>query len=395
MAVERGEFMNRFCRYALCALLLLLAGVTSCAQETATPPQKADVEDPFNAQWRQMQLQAFRSGLTSGAWTNPPVLPKTPSSSSQGSTGTAAVPPANVRPAQKKPVYEDLYVLNVGTILPALLVTGLNSDLPGYMIAQVSENVFDSETGQKILVPQGTRLFGEYSSQVVFGQKRPMIRWQRLIFPDGSTLDLDGMPGTDKSGYSGLKARVNNHFMPMIFNAVMLSIFSGVASALEDEKNGNSITINQPTITLSDAVPVGAVILFAGKTAPTDWHILDGSLVASADVDSAFMQRWGTAKKNFDKMNHPSGYVWCIKTKSAKQTLMTAVSNSGFSSANANIRDHAGRYIGAELAEVLGNMAQKLFDAQMNRQPTLVVKQGYRFNVIVNKQVRLPEWRKR
>ena len=388
-------------RYGLVIVLFLFAlcGPAYAAEDDEQQDRRTQIENQLNAQWRQMQMQAYRSGLTSSTWTTPPAPAlKTPSSAS--SSANAATRESNpekrftpVRPAQKKEEYENHYILNVGTVIPALLVTGLNSDLPGYMIAQVSENVFDCETGQIVLIPQGSRLFGEYSSQVVFGQKRPMIRWQRLIFPDGSTLELEGMPGTDKSGYSGFKAQVNNHFMPMFLNAVMYSLFSGVARAIEDDKKGNNITIAQPTITLSDAVPVGAVILFAGNSAPTDWHILDGSPVASADIDSAFVERWGKDKKNFDKMNHPSGYVWCIKTKSSRQTLLSAVTRSGFSSANANIRDSSGRYIGAELAAAIGSMAQKLFDKQLDRQPTLVVKQGYRFNVIVNKQVRLPEWR--
>ena len=110
-------------------------------------------------------------------------------------------------------------VINSGVIIPAMLLTGLNSDLPGYLIAQVSEPVYDSPTGTELLIPQGSRLFGEYDSKVIFGQRRPLIKWSRLIFPDGSVLDMENMPGTDRKGYSGFKASVNNHYLPMFGSA--------------------------------------------------------------------------------------------------------------------------------------------------------------------------------
>jgi len=95
-----------------------------------------------------------------------------------------------------------------GFIIPAILVTGINSDLPGQLIAQVSRNVYDTPTGTHLVIPQGTRLMGVYSNDINFGQARIMVAWQRLIFPDGKALDLGEMPGSDLAGYSGLSDKV-------------------------------------------------------------------------------------------------------------------------------------------------------------------------------------------
>ena len=100
--------------------------------------------------------------------------------------------------AEQKPASP--YQLMAGTIIPASLVTGLNSDLPGTVIAQVTENVFDTVTGQHLLIPQGTRLIGKYDSVIAFGQERALVVWQRLIRPDGSSIVIDNLPATDTSG---------------------------------------------------------------------------------------------------------------------------------------------------------------------------------------------------
>lgn len=134
-------------------------------------------------------------------------------------------------------------VINTGTVLPAMLLTGLNSDLPGHLLAQVSEHVYDSPTGKMILIPQGSRLFGEYDSKIIFGQKRALIIWQRLIYPDGSTIELNGMAGTDKAGYAGFKGKVNNHFGPMFGTAMMVSVFAGLAHEYDNSYSDDSTTV--------------------------------------------------------------------------------------------------------------------------------------------------------
>ena len=117
--------------------------------------------------------------------------------------------------------------MKAGTIIPAVLLTGVNSDLPGQLIAQVRENVFDTESGQYLLVPQGARLIGLYDHQVAYGQERVLVTWKRVIFPNGSSLSLkDGMPGTDPAGAAGFNDQVNHHLVRVFGNALLLSIFS-------------------------------------------------------------------------------------------------------------------------------------------------------------------------
>lgn len=118
------------------------------------------------------------------------------------------------------------FELKTGTVIPSMLVSEINSDLPGDIVAQVSQNVYDSATGTHVLVPQGSKLFGRYDSQVAFGQQRLLVTWQRLIFPNGHTLELDGMPGHDQSGQSGLADRVNNHYGRIFGFGLLTSMLS-------------------------------------------------------------------------------------------------------------------------------------------------------------------------
>lgn len=114
--------------------------------------------------------------------------------------------------------------VNTGFVIPATLITGVNSDLPGHLIAQVSQNVYDTATGQYLLIPQGTKLFGMYSSGIMFGQERVMVAWNRLVYPDGRTLDLGQMAGSDMGGYSGFTDQVNNHYWKLFKSAFLLSM---------------------------------------------------------------------------------------------------------------------------------------------------------------------------
>lgn len=116
------------------------------------------------------------------------------------------------------------FEIKAGTILPATLITGINSDLPGQIVAQLRENVYDTVTGNHLLVPQGTRLIGEYDSKVAFGQERVLVVWTRLIMPNGDSINLEGMPGTDLSGYAGMTGRVNNHYGKLITGVVLGSV---------------------------------------------------------------------------------------------------------------------------------------------------------------------------
>ena len=123
------------------------------------------------------------------------------------------------------------WTLSAGTIIPASLITGLNSDLPGMAIAQVTEHVSDTATGRTVLLPQGARLIGSYDSVVAFGQRRALLVWQRIVFPDGSSIRLDNMPTTDLAGYAGLEDKVNFHTWQLL-KGIALSTLLGVGTEL-------------------------------------------------------------------------------------------------------------------------------------------------------------------
>jgi type IV secretion system protein VirB10 len=123
------------------------------------------------------------------------------------------------------------FTLIAGTIIPASLITGLNSDLPGFVIGQVTANVYDTVSGRYLLVPQGTRLIGKYDNVVAFGQKRALIVWQRLIRPDGSSIVIDNLPATDEGGYAGLEDEVGYHTW-QILKGIALATLLGVGTEL-------------------------------------------------------------------------------------------------------------------------------------------------------------------
>ncbi|MFC5386747.1 IncP-type conjugal transfer protein TrbI [Aquamicrobium segne] len=130
------------------------------------------------------------------------------------------------------------YELKRGSVIPATLVTGINSDLPGRITAQVSQNVYDSATGRHLLVPQGAKLFGRYDSNVSFGQNRVLVIWTDIIFPNGSTLQLGGMAGTDSAGYGGFNDRVDNHYFRTFGSAVLVALIgAGTEMMIPQDRN--------------------------------------------------------------------------------------------------------------------------------------------------------------
>lgn len=132
------------------------------------------------------------------------------------------------------------YTLSAGSIIAASLITGVSSDLPGMVVAQVTQRVFDSATGRVVLIPQGSRLIGRYDHDVVFGQQRALIVWDRLILPDGRSLQLDDEPATDRSGFAGLSDRVDSHGGALVKGAV-LSTLLGVGSDLSFNGGSNLV----------------------------------------------------------------------------------------------------------------------------------------------------------
>ena len=149
--------------------------------------------------------------------------------------------------------------IKTGTIIPAVMVGGINSDLPGVMIAQVSQNVYDTATGQNLLIPQGAKLYGAYDSRVIYGQERVLTAWNRVIFPDGSSVTLGAMPGADMSGYSGFNDKVNNHYIRIFGSAFLMSMITGATSyavdSMGNNQNNNNNNVNgSTTTTFQDAM---------------------------------------------------------------------------------------------------------------------------------------------
>lgn len=171
--------------------------------------------------------------------------------------------------------------LLAGSVIAASLITGLNSNLPGMVTAQVTQNVFDTVTGDILLVPQGARLIGKYDSVVAFGQRRALVIWQRLILPDGSSVRLDNMPATDAGGYSGVADKVEFHTWTLL-KGVAIATLLGVGSelsisgesdlvqAIRESAQSNTIRAGdqitrrnldiEPTITIRPGTPVRVLV---------------------------------------------------------------------------------------------------------------------------------------
>lgn len=140
--------------------------------------------------------------------------------------------------------------IKTGTVIPGIMLTGVNSDLPGKIIGQVSQNVYDTATGNMLVIPQGSRLFGVYDSRVAVGQNRVLIAWNRVVFPDGSAVNLETMPGTDQAGYGGLEDTVDNHYMRIFGSAMVMSLVSGGMAYTMDtfSKNSGSADSQKPSM---------------------------------------------------------------------------------------------------------------------------------------------------
>ena len=186
---------------------------------------------------------------------------------SMGAMGAAAAPPADPTAVQNRQDQKEAFVAKTGdaatrnpgglqlpaspyqvmagTVIPAALVTGINSDLPGQVIANVTEAVYDTATGRHLLIPQSSRLIGRYDSQVAFGQRRVLLVWTRLILPDASSVALDRLPGIDPAGYAGLEDGVDWHWGRILAGAA-LSTLLGVGAELAapgSRTDGNRVVI--------------------------------------------------------------------------------------------------------------------------------------------------------
>lgn len=173
------------------------------------------------------------------------------------------------------------YILQAGAVIPAALITGIRSDLPGQITAQVTENVYDSPTGSLLLIPQGTRIIGQYDDGVTFGQRRVLLVWNRLILPGGRSIVLERLPGADASGYAGLEDGVDYHWWDLMKAAglsTLLAVGTELATSDEDRliraiRDGAQDTVHQagqqivqrqlqvaPTLTIRPGFPVRIIV---------------------------------------------------------------------------------------------------------------------------------------
>ena len=233
----------------------LLAATTSSNEPPATSASSSDDAFAQNGQDRKL---AFVNASVDRRTTSPDRLAKPPSP----------------------------YVVQAGTVIPAALITGIRSDLPGLITAQVTEPIYDTPTGRTRLVPQGARLIGTYDSQVSFGQSRVLLVWTRLILPNGRSIVLERQPGTDPAGYAGLEDQVDNHWKELIGAAALstlLAVGTEVNSGSDTGSTNNAIvqalrrgagdSINQagqqvvrrnlniqPTLTIRPGFPVRVIV---------------------------------------------------------------------------------------------------------------------------------------
>jgi type IV secretion system protein VirB10 len=151
--------------------------------------------------------------------------------------------------------------VGAGTLIPAVLLTGINSDLPGMITAQVAETIFDTVSGKHVLIPQGATLIGEYDSRVTYGQQRALFVWTRVRFPNGSSISLEGMPGTDLSGFAGVRDKVDNHWWKLAQGVVLGSLLSAAAQ----ESYGGGLNAAVPSLAQLAAAGAAQNINSAGQ----------------------------------------------------------------------------------------------------------------------------------
>jgi type IV secretion system protein VirB10 len=246
---------------------------------------------------RTSKLFSGAEGRTATAGANVTTNPQpAPTLTNLGLAPSAATPTAQDRKsaflnadADRKTVAPDRIqapaspnILQAGAVIPAAMITGIRSDLPGQITAQVTENVYDSPTGRILLIPQGTRVIGQYDNHIQFGQSRVLLVWNRLIFPNGRSIVLERQPGADTEGYAGLEDGVDYHWGEL-FKAALLSTIlsvgseagysgneSDIARALREGASNSTSQIGQqivgrqlniaPTLTIRPGFPVRVIV---------------------------------------------------------------------------------------------------------------------------------------
>ncbi len=218
---------------------------TDVAAQLASVRQQIDAatrDDPTAAYQAKLQhLQALVTGSSSsGANSDPsrkPALSDANPLAQFAVTGHGDRWQMPSKPEAPRSPYE----LRAGFVVPATLISGINSELPGQIVAQVSQDVYDTPTGRHKLIPQGARLVGAYTNEIAYGQSRVLVAWQRIIFPDGKAMDIGAMPGGDGAGYSGFMDQVNNHYFHLFSSAFLMSaVTAGIAISQPERSNESS-----------------------------------------------------------------------------------------------------------------------------------------------------------
>jgi type IV secretion system protein VirB10 len=248
-------------------------GLVAGVEAPETPPRLTPQQQAALAEGQRLQSQARQAreaGVMVQMATRTPTLQTTidqsmatPITASPPATATAAPDPngqdrktAFMERSRSSDIYNSHqletprspFQVMAGSVIAASLITGLDSDLPGLVTAQVTENVFDSATGRFLLIPQGARLMGRYDSVVAYGQGRALLVWQRIILPDGSSIQLDNLPATDAAGYAGVADKVDFHTWRLL-QGVALSTLLGVGTELSlgDDESDLVRAIRQST----------------------------------------------------------------------------------------------------------------------------------------------------
>lgn len=254
-----------------------------------TQPGQAQPVDPVVQRARE-QAEAARAGspFFNGAGQGAPPAPATlpvafaPGAAPAGQTASEAAAP-DVQPANgqggkrqfaanakaddylQNPLREPVspWGVKAGTVIPAALLTAINSDLPGEIIAQVTEPVYDHVTGRTVLIPQGSRLIGQYDSQIAYGQERALIAWNRIVMPNGRSINIGSMEGADLTGASGLHDQVDGHFWQLARGIMLSTVFSVGAASAQDAsaRSSGSLVLNSAgTGVANSAEQVGSQI---------------------------------------------------------------------------------------------------------------------------------------
>lgn len=256
------------------------------------PTQSAPAMDEDGARATRQHLQQEREAALTGRLfvargSSPSPIPALPAQALDilAQTTPASLPAGGlsgqgVSSAQLEPPPSP-YVLQAGAVIPAALVTGVQSDLPGQVVGQVTQPVFDSPTGQVLLIPQGARLVGVYESRIAFGQRRVMLAWTRLIFPDGRSLALEQLPAADLAGRTGLTDGVDRHWSGLFGMAALSTLLgmgaelgagddNGIVQALRSGAVGTFNQVGQqavgrglsvpPTLTLRPGAPARVIV---------------------------------------------------------------------------------------------------------------------------------------